>query len=289
MFFHKKRVEAYDNARDRDRPAIPDAEDIVVEVDIEDGMTPPIPGDLHDLHVGGTGVSIPAELDPGILEGDVVRLTIAHPVHGWTVTTPACVEYKLPEGGTQYRFGFEFVNMGNLYAQLDNAIVRYFNRRRGARIFTSLDESFDAKLRVDGHPMQGRVHDISRVGLSIVLDKSRAERCTPGQAIELEFKLPDDGKTIKGQATVSQHRDLGEHAFLGIDFDIEDKRGFAKHQDRLARYVLERRHLTEKYEDALERGTIPPLPMEPSDEAPAEEARKDKDQDQDKFGDRDAA
>lgn len=287
MFFHRRKVQTYNdsNGRNRDRLAIPSAEDIVVEVDIDDGQTLPIPADLNDLHIGGAGASIPTELDPGIQADDMVRITVAHPVDGWSVTTPAKVEYKVPEARDLIRFGFAFVNQGNLYAQLDNAMVRYFNRRRGNRIFTSLDESFDAELKSNGKSIQGRVHDISRVGISLVVDKQLLERFRGNDALDVEFRLPGSSRLLQGTGKIIQKRELGEHSFIAVEFDIEDRRGFSKYQDRLSEYVLQRQHLTTQYEEALERGEVEPLPFE---SPPNEEAVDDQDLDTSRIDDQDS-
>lgn len=263
MFFHRKRVQSFKQSRVRDRLLLPDAEELVVEMDLDDGHTPVIPGDLHDMHVNGGSVTIPLDLAGELTPGVIVQLTVAHPVHGWTVSTPACVMHTYPEGTGQTRIGFAFMNMGNLYAQLDNAVVRYFNRRRGTRFFTALDQSFDAQCTYAGESISGRIHDLSRVGMSLIVDKqstgSLAEECD----LAIRFSLPDSKEEISGEGRIVSARDLGDHTFYGIDFDVDAEDGFRAYQELISKYVLERRHLTDDYEQALERGDREPLPLVP--------------------------
>ena len=265
MFFHRKRVQSFQESRVRDRLVLPDAEELVVEMDLEDGQTPVIPGDLHDMHVNGGSVTIPIDLAEKLSPGIIVQLTVAHPGHAWTVTTPACVMHTYPEGAGQTRVGFAFMNMGNLYAQLDNAMVRYFNRRRGTRFFTALDKSFQATCIHKSQSITGRVHDLSRTGMAFVVDKPMVSGLTDGSNMSVSFYLPESDQEISGAGRVVSARDLGEHTFFGVDFDVDDAEGFGAHQEIISKYVLERRHLTEDYERALERSEVERLPYVPDE------------------------
>lgn len=260
MFFHRKRVQSFKQSRVHDRLLLPDAEELVVEIDLEDQHTPVIPGDLHDLHVNGGSVTIPMDLAGDLTPGVIVQLTVAHPGHGWTVATPACVRHSYPEGAGQTRIGFAFMNVGNLYAQLDNAMVRYFNRRRGTRFFTALDQSFEAQCTYKGENITGRIHDLSRVGMALIVDKQFNGGLEDECDLAIRFTLPESEEEISGEGRIVSARDLGEHTFYGIDFDVEDEQGFGAHQELISKYVLERHHLTEDYEQALERGDAQPLP-----------------------------
>jgi hypothetical protein len=251
---------------------LPDAQDLVIEIDLEDGQTPVIPGDLHDMHVNGGSVTIPLDLATELTPGVIVQLTVAHPVHNWTVSTPACVMHTYPEGAGQTRIGFAFMNMGDLYAQLDNAMVRYFNRRRGTRFFTALDQSFEAECTFEGATFSGRIHDLSRVGMAFIVDKQTGTPLTENCDVAISFTLPDEDQAISGEGRIVSARDLGDHTFYGVDFDTDEVGGFGTHQEAISKYVLERRHLTEDYEQALERGDIEPLPYVPESDEQDEQA-----------------
>ncbi|MEZ6019238.1 MAG: hypothetical protein R3F17_03805 [Planctomycetota bacterium] len=56
MFFHKKRVAKFTCRREQERAALPDADSLVVELDLPTGMTVPAER-LYDLAIEGSGVA----------------------------------------------------------------------------------------------------------------------------------------------------------------------------------------------------------------------------------------
>ena len=93
----------------------------------------PIHGELKDVNAGGAGVQFPADRDPGLELDQKVDLTFSSLKSEGTVVLSARVAgtEAAEEGGSRY--GFEFLEVGGLFENLDSYLFPLFNRRRVLR------------------------------------------------------------------------------------------------------------------------------------------------------------
>lgn len=234
MFYRRKHHLPYAEKRDQARVKLPDAESLVVEVNSPNFDT--LHGELVDLSIRGAGVVVPVEFDPPIATDEIVELTVAHPIDGWTVQTPVCLRRAFTDG-SKVQYGFEFINEGNLYAQLENAMARYFNRRRASRVEVELDQQPVVRMAWGRIKALGKLHDVSRDGIGVTLDLVHAQKLFEEDEIAVRFELPEVKKPLECKATVARLNRLGDRAFVGLELEKDAKSGVNKYAVTLQEYV----------------------------------------------------
>ncbi|MEZ5976023.1 MAG: PilZ domain-containing protein [Planctomycetota bacterium] len=246
MFFHKKRVAKFTCRREQERAALPDADSLVVELDLPDGMT--VPAELYDLTIEGSGVLVPEEFVMGLVTDDVLQFTLAHPINGWTVQTPARVVRNVPHSHGSHMLGMQFINTGNLYAQLDDAMGRYFNRRRLGRVHPDENQTIDVHISHGSDQILGRIYDISEQGIGIAVPFVQGLSLAPGDELQVKFRLPNSTKPVQGVITVQQRRMLGEYGFVGAKLDDQ----FDKSRPVILDFIAQRRLASEEFEHSFD-------------------------------------
>jgi c-di-GMP-binding flagellar brake protein YcgR len=234
MFYRRKHHLPYSEKRAQARVNLPDAESLVIEVNSPTFDT--LHGELIDLSIRGAAVVVPVEFDPPIAIDEVVELTIAHPIDGWSVQTPVCLR-RAHTDGSKVHYGFEFINEGNLYAQLENAMARYFNRRRAARIEVELDQQPVVRLMWGRTNALGKINDVSRDGIGVTLDLVHAQKLYEDDHVQVRFKLPEVKKPVECGARVARMHRLGDRVFVGLQLDQDAKTGLNRYAAVLEEYV----------------------------------------------------
>ncbi|MCB9911066.1 MAG: PilZ domain-containing protein, partial [Planctomycetes bacterium] len=178
----------------------------------------------------------------------VVEFTLAHPMHGWSVRTPARIVRKVPQGPGMCLLGLQFINTGNLYAQLDDAMGRYFNRRRLGRVHPDENQTIDVHVSHGSNQILGRIYDLSSSGMGVAVPYVHGLELKPGMPLNIRFRLPNTSKTLTGEVVIRQRRMMGEYAFLGVilgeDFDSS--------QQVIEGYIETRRQEAEEFEHAFD-------------------------------------
>ena len=242
MFFHKKRVQKVTCRRGQERAQLPEAEMLVVEIDLPDGST--IPADLYDLSIDGSGVLVPEDFVQSVQPDDVLQFQLSHPMHGWSVRTPVKVVRVLPHGEHQRLLGMQFINTGNLYAQLDDAMGRYFNRRKLSRVHPDENQTIDVHLQLGANNILARIYDISREGLGVAVPYVQAIDLEPGKEMEIKFRLPNMKKTISGPVCVQQRRVIGEYGFVGMILNEK----FDTYRGKIEEFIEDRKRAALEFE-----------------------------------------
>lgn len=242
MFFHKKRVQKVTCRRGQERAQLPEAEMLVVEIDLPDGST--IPADLYDLSIDGSGVLVPADFIEGLQTEDVLQFQLSHPMHGWSVRTPVQVIRILPHGHHQCLLGMQFINTGNLYAQLDDAMGRYFNRRKLGRVHPDENQTIDVHIKVGSDNILARIYDISREGLGVAVPYVQAIDLVPDMEIEIKFRLPNMKKSISGTVSIQQRRVIGEYGFVGMILNEQ----FDPYRAKIEEFIEDRKRAALEFE-----------------------------------------
>ncbi|MCA9000819.1 MAG: PilZ domain-containing protein [Planctomycetes bacterium] len=246
MFFHKKHVPPVTCRRELERNPIPDSETLVVELDLPTGDM--APADLYDLTIDGSAVIAPEDLVADLSEDDVIQFTLAHPMHGWSVCTPAKVIRKAPQGPHQTLIGVQFINTGSLYSQLDNAMGRYFNRRKNNRVQPDQNRAIEVKISDGASQFCGKLYDLSPEGVGLTLSAKDGAQLHPDMPLSIAFVLPGSGELVQGEVSVRQRRMMRDLAFVGTLFGEE----FEPYMDHLTEYVDARRQEAVDFENGFE-------------------------------------
>jgi c-di-GMP-binding flagellar brake protein YcgR len=156
------------------------------------------------------------------------------------IATPARVVNTGPDGDSHIRYGFEFLNLGNLYSQLDAFYARHFNRRRHARVLPSLDRKIQASLTWGNQELRVQVFDVSESGVGLVLTRDSAARVLELKRFDVRFKLPGSPEELSGPVEVRHRTPMNQHVLLGLAFDLKASHSFARHIPAIRAFVVQR-------------------------------------------------
>ncbi|MFT4647436.1 MAG: c-di-GMP-binding flagellar brake protein YcgR [Glaciecola sp.] len=231
MFFHKKHVQPVTCRRELERNPIPDSESLVVELDLPSGEM--APADLYDLTIDGSAIIVPEDSVAELNDDDVVQFTLAHPIHGWSVCTPAKVVRIAPQGPHQTLIGLRFINTGSLYSQLDNAMGRYFNRRKISRVHPDKGKTIQVQISDGATQFTGKIYDLSTDGVGITLPQKDGCKLHPDMPLSIAFMLPNSDELVQGEVSIRQRRLMRDLSFVGTLFGD----GFQQFADTIEEYV----------------------------------------------------
>jgi c-di-GMP-binding flagellar brake protein YcgR len=208
-----------------------------------------LPGQFLDLSMGGVGAAFPRDKDPQWKQGDVVEVVVQSLSHG-KVRSPARVVYSKGAEDRLVRYGFEFINAGDLYAQLDTFYERLFNRRSSMRVRPSLDRKVKLTLTCDGRTREGTIAEISATGVGLVLEPAQGEGLEGGQRVGVEFKLPGTREAFRGHARIVNVKATPERIVLGLAFDLDEAQGLAQQSQALEAFIDTRAAEMERWESS---------------------------------------
>jgi hypothetical protein len=211
----------------------------------------PIEAGLHDLTVAGAGVSIPFQFDPLLGPDALCQVRFEHRTEGWVVETPARVVHTRQCDDLHVLYGLQFLNAGNLFAQMDAAWSHYFNRRSDRHFLVDLDAPMYARLRQRHHRLDGQVMDVSRSGLCVRVPHAMSSQLQVGVSARLFFDAWDLAGEVELAVTLANRRQLGEHSYLGFQIDEDQPPQCVRGAAALASYVQERQRELERVEAAL--------------------------------------
>ncbi len=197
----------------------------------------PVEARVHDLTLGGVGLLVHFAQDPNLAEGDVVDIEMRCRSQDWTIRTPAQVRHQHQADELHFHYGLQFLNMGNLYAQMEEAFGRYFNRRNGVRVKPQLDRELTVGLRYEHHSMRGPLHDISASGMGISLGHVEAAPLRLGGEVKLRFTLPDGNTPLETYGTIQHKRQLGQRDYIGLEFDLTRSSALTERAQELHDYL----------------------------------------------------
>lgn len=204
----------YADPRSTDRVTLPAAESLVVEVEWEGRI---VPANLVDLSAKGVGLHTAQSLEEQLPVGAIVMVRIAHPIDGWQVETSAEVRNLGMTGDEHQHVGLRFVNEGNLFTQLESALGRYFNRRKGGRTAASADEQTFVTVRWNDDQAEGRVYDLSPTGTGVWFPAGTQWTPAVDDQVQLSIALDED-PTWSVEARVARVNVSGDRTFVGFAF-----------------------------------------------------------------------
>lgn len=196
--------------------ALPDAADL--HVTLRTGSEPPFRVHLHGMSIRGADIVLPFHLAP--VDGSVAELEVRHIKDRWTVTTAAVAREARKASSDSVHVELQFTNLGGLYAQLDDALGRYFNRRAATRITPELPADIRVKLAHGAHRARGTAHDISLTGIGATVSLAEAFPFKGGELAEITLDIPGCQPELVGPVLVKHVHRAGPSAVLGVEFDL---------------------------------------------------------------------
>lgn len=214
-------------------------------VEREGGST--IQGDCIDLSIGGAGVEFEPTRYPELEMGDVCMLKIRTDSHPDAIQATCRVVGIQPLDNGGVRFGFQFVNRIELYAQLDEHYAELFNRRRHVR--GAIDPELRSPVQLDwnGGSVAGIAHDVSESGLGLTLPFHTAAALAKVTNLKVTFTLPKQKEPIVCGATIKGRTKFENDCLIGLEF--LPKGGIQEHLEAIRAYV-------EQYLAALEAWNV---------------------------------
>lgn len=236
MFFRRKKQPPDQRESYRRTPGEFDSIRVVLERSEQDVLD----ASLLDLTMRGAGLRVPARQAPGLQADEVLELTIESDIDGWKIRTPGVVRQIKPGQGGSIEYGIEFINVGQLYSQMDDMMARYFNRRSRVRVPVDSDRPVAASFYSTGHRLMAVVFDVTIHGVGLLVRHAEATALRVGAPANVSMKLPGSKKEIGGGTFIRQHRAIHDQDILGLEFDLKDLNGFVAHQDLIAAYCAKR-------------------------------------------------
>lgn len=201
-----------------------------------------------DVSVHGVGLRITAERAARLTLGDVLELTVMSLSHG-KVTTPGKLVHMESDGKTA-RLGFEFVNIGDLYSQLDAFYSRIFNRRRAVRVRPELDRKLTVVMRWSSKELKANVTNVSETGVGIALPAEHAHEFEKVEKVAIQFKLPGKAEPLHGAAFVRNRAIVSGQLICGLMFDFDQESSLATRRGEVGAYVEKRAEEIAKWESS---------------------------------------
>ena len=189
-------------------------------VQVESSIREPAQGRLVDLSIQGVSVVLTLHAFPAMTEGEIIGVRIEHVRDEWGIATPGLVRAIEFEGGRWVRVGLEFVNPGNLFAQLENERGEYFNRRREGRV--SVDGEIEATIKQKGTKLRAKINDLSICGMGAWVDHVGGAMLKAHEPVHLTLRLPDGQGTAEGAAELVYKRRDGAQDRVGVSFDLAE-------------------------------------------------------------------
>lgn len=216
--------------------SIPDASDLSACISFGD-EGPPIGVELLDMNIQGAGLRMPFHLAPSTAADQFVELVVSHALDGWRVTTPARVTRVAKIDEQHVHVGLQFVNLGDLYAQLDDALGRYFNRRSTLRVQPAEGEEVRVRIAYQHHRLRGNAFDVSRTGVGVRLSLVQAAIFKTGEAVHLKLEIPTIKASLEAPASVRHGYRLREDVVLGMEFELDQPCSLSTHRKAFHAYI----------------------------------------------------
>jgi len=234
---------------------VPDAQDLSVYLSLGD-EGPTVLVELLDMNIQGAALAVPFHLAPTADDERFVELTVSHAQDGWRVLTPARVTRVSKLDEQRVHVGLQFMNLGDLYAQLDDALGRYFNRRASMRVLPAEGTQVGVRIVYQHHRLRGLAHDVSRTGVGVRMTLVQAAIFKTGEEVRMHVELPGAKSALEGVARVRHGYRLGEDVVLGMEFDFEQGGSLGAQRKQLYAYVEQReREILELQRRLIRRGS----------------------------------
>jgi hypothetical protein len=210
-------------------------------------------GELMDVSIGGVAARFTLADDPGLAHDDVVDLVVGSPDHDHAVRALARTIHVEQGGPQHWRYGFDFVDAGDLYSQLDAFYARYFNRRRAPRVEVPPEQRITTRLEWSGGRLVCPVFDLSTSGMSTLVAPDKATKLATVGKFYATLRLPGLDAELGGPVRVEHCTPARHQVLVGMGFHRRVPGGFREHERHLAAYVEKRLAELARWESTLGR------------------------------------
>ncbi|MDC3307234.1 PilZ domain-containing protein [bacterium] len=217
----------------------PVARELVLRATI-DGA--PVDGlELFDMNIRGARVLVPFQFAPTEIADQAVALDVEHETGNWTIRVHARMIQLNHWGDDRVMLELEFTRVGELYAQLDNALGRYFNRRDSDRVAPAEHERVGVRIAYGPHRVRGLASDLSSTGLCARAPLVQAAVFQLGEHVKAFISLPGRDEEIEVAGVVKHGYRKSEDVFLGIEFDLSAPCAMTSRRTEYLKYIEQRR------------------------------------------------
>jgi hypothetical protein len=197
--------------------------------------------ELFDMNIRGARILVPFQFAPTELTDQSVALDIEHETGNWTVRVHAHMVQLNHWGDDRVMLEIEFTRVGELYAQLDNALGRYFNRRGSDRVAPADHERVGVRIAYGPHRVRGLASDLSSTGLCTRAPLVQAAVFHLGEQVTVYVSLPGKHEEIEVAGVVKHGYRLGEDVHLGVEFDLSAPCAMTERRTEYLKYIEQRR------------------------------------------------
>lgn len=217
----------------------PFARELVLRASINGAAQEPV--ELFDMDIRGARVIVPFQFAPAELGDEAVSLNVEHESGEWRVEVHAGITQLNHWGDDKVMLELEFTRLGELYAQLDNTLGRYFNRRASDRVTPADNERIGVRLAYGPHRIRGLANDLSSTGLCARAPLVQAAVFHIGERVKAYIDLPGKVEDIEVPGIVKHGYREGEDVHLGIEFDLSAPCTMTERRTEYLKYIERRR------------------------------------------------
>lgn len=213
-----------------------------------------ITGVLTDLSAGGAAIAFDQDMSGDLALGEVRELVFCS-----LTTSPiraAAIVRSVPGAVEPRSFGFEFLDETTLFEKLDDAMLRFFNRRRFRRAKPAIGERFRAVMKFDQEEVEADVRDVSMRGVGLAVTDAVAARLAVDESIPIELFVPGTDHVIRVEGTVRHLTRKGKGVRAGLSMETGPEEASTRSGKRavaaLSDYIQRRLDEIERYNSAFE-------------------------------------
>lgn len=212
-----------------------------------------LPGELIDVSAGGAAVRFHTDLTAVLKVDTRCELRFTSLSKG-NIKVQAVVRSG-PREDAPNRFGFQILDQGDLFRQLDESFYKYFNRRRWVRAQPALDRRVAAEVAIGQTAIGIDVFDLSREGVSFVVPVDVAERIQSDTSLEVTIQVPRVGNEVTFYGLVRHRTATTQGLRVGCTLEPADGRGSKKPSKKdlaaLDEFIAKRVEEMERYNSAF--------------------------------------
>ena len=213
----KKAVGEDDRSRDRRVPGRGDA--LGVKAVCTNGAV--ITGVLGDLSAAGAAIEFDQDMSGELAPGEVREL-VFYSLTARPISAAATVR-SVPEAREQHRFGFEFLEETPLFEKLDEAFLRFFNRRCLRRAKPAIGERFRAVVLIGEIGLEADVRDVSMRGVGLAVNDEASARLAVDETVLIDLFVPGTESVVRVEGVVRHLTSTGKSVRAG--FSVEPAPG----------------------------------------------------------------
>lgn len=215
-----------------------------------------VQGELVDVSAGGAAVRFERDMASVLALEQLVELRFTSLTRG-NIKVQAVVK-GLPRDASQRRYGFQFLDRGELFRQLDESFYKFFNRRRWVRAQPALDRRVRAEVAFGESAIDLDVHDLSREGVSFLMPPDVAAMIDSDTSLEVTVHIPKTDACAVFFGLVRHKTQSPTGLRVGCALEPSEGDGGKKKQKKelelLAQYLAKRIEEMDRYNSAFHGG-----------------------------------